>query len=375
MQSLEINDFISLKLENKATYIYVKGRRFKPCMRLVLQIPKGDISNYDIIDSIDEAADVFKTLYQNQIMEGNDPHSITPEEEFWGHCSNIQAWVESNYDTRLLHSNIAFSLLKELVRAGDPLAKRVYKDEIAMRLSSGYLPVISNIILDGCLDSFNSEELEFLKEELKKGFYETERNENYPQSSTLLRDIGYSFNKIGLYDEAIIILKRALQINPLNPDAANSLGIAYKRKGDYENAKKYYKRTLEINPNYGYALGNLSEIYNIEKKYRKSIEFATKALNKRSDNYEAFFYLGHGLYKLGNYNAAITNYELALKVNPEEKKNFGLKDDRVLVKLAKLHLKKGFQEKAKKYCDRALLINPEYVSALRLKDQLDAVVS
>lgn len=67
---------------------------------------------------------------------------ITPEEEFWGHCSNLQAWVENNYDTRLLHSNIAFPLLKKLTEAGDPNTNKVFKEEIARRFESGFMPVI-----------------------------------------------------------------------------------------------------------------------------------------------------------------------------------------------------------------------------------------
>ena len=58
---------------------------------------------------------------------------IAPEEEFWGYCSNLQTWVEHDYDTRLLHSNIAFPLLGRISRAGDKqaskyLSKRLVKD-------------------------------------------------------------------------------------------------------------------------------------------------------------------------------------------------------------------------------------------------------
>jgi len=128
----KINEFLSLKLEGGRTQIYVKGKRFLKCKRLVLNISKKDIPIYDEINSIDEATDLYqKYLYQNEIVEGpfarvlHEDHDITPEQEFWGHCSNLQTWYENDYDTRLLHSNLAFNLLKALVDSGGPKAKRV----------------------------------------------------------------------------------------------------------------------------------------------------------------------------------------------------------------------------------------------------------
>ena len=86
-------------------------------------------------------------------------NDISPEAEFWGHCSNLQAWYENDYDTRLLHRNLAFPLLKALTDAGDPLAKKVFKEEIAMRLESGYPTVVRYLVDQGYLQYLTNEEL------------------------------------------------------------------------------------------------------------------------------------------------------------------------------------------------------------------------
>ncbi|MFX1478661.1 MAG: hypothetical protein ACFFCI_11085 [Promethearchaeota archaeon] len=166
MLEYRINELLTLKLENGKTNLYVKGKMFIQCKRLVLNISKQDIPNYDEIDSIDEAADKYKhTLWQNKIVEGPmarpsdvQNETITPEQEFWGHCSNIQAWVENNYDTRLLHSNLAFPLLKALVDAGDSSAKKMLSTEIVKRLKSGHPNVIRTILSAGLLDYLPIEE-------------------------------------------------------------------------------------------------------------------------------------------------------------------------------------------------------------------------
>ena len=161
------NDYITLKLEHNQTYIYVKGKRFLQCIRLVLNIQKNNIPDYNEIDSIDEAAEVFKqTLWQNRIVEGPGArpsrfqnNTITSEQEFWGHCSNIQAWIESDYDTRILYRNMAFPLLKELMLARESKAKKVFKEEIAYRLESGYPNVVNYLLTEGYLNYFDKEEL------------------------------------------------------------------------------------------------------------------------------------------------------------------------------------------------------------------------
>ncbi len=88
-------------------------------------------------------------------------HEIPPETEFWGHCSNLQVWAENNYDTRILHSSLAFPLLNALVDAGDLIAKGVFKEEIVRRMATGNLTVVEYLIAEGFTDFLNKEELLF----------------------------------------------------------------------------------------------------------------------------------------------------------------------------------------------------------------------
>ena len=168
----EINQYITLRLENGKTYIYINGKRFIQCIRLILNIPKVDVPLYDEIESIDEAAKIYnKQIYQNRIVMGpmafpvqDQSHNITPEQEFWGHCSNIQAWVEHDYDTRILMSNISFPMLRELTRAGNLKARKLYKEEIAMRLESGHPSVVQYLLAQGYIKEFTPAEFQSILE-------------------------------------------------------------------------------------------------------------------------------------------------------------------------------------------------------------------
>jgi len=159
-----VNNYLVLKLENNRTNIYVGGRLFNHCKYLLLNIDRNEFKEYDELESIDEAAEKFGDSMHGI---GFQKYHVSPETEFWGHCSNIQAWYEHKYDTRLLHRNLAFSLLEALIKTGDPLAKMVLKEEIAERLESGYPSVVLYLIKENYLKYLNQEELNTIFENPK----------------------------------------------------------------------------------------------------------------------------------------------------------------------------------------------------------------
>ncbi len=128
---------------------------FEQCAALLLNIPKNNIPTLDSINSIDEAEEIFKLIDNNDVLVADIPIMA----QFWGHASNLEAWVENNYDTRLLHRNIAFPLLKRLTNVGDSIAKRVFKEEIAKRYASGHPTVREFLKIEGYLKYLSEEEL------------------------------------------------------------------------------------------------------------------------------------------------------------------------------------------------------------------------
>jgi len=172
-----VNNFITLRLEEEKTVLYVNRKPFLQCKYLLLFIPIKNDNNYEEIDSIDEASEIL-----DRSMERSNKYDIPPETEFWGHCSNLQAWVENDYDSRLLHSNLAFPLLKELVKLGDKKAQSIFSEEIAMRFERGYFPVIEYLINEGYLNYLSDDQFLTLIDSslmdiprLIEEFYESER--------------------------------------------------------------------------------------------------------------------------------------------------------------------------------------------------------
>jgi hypothetical protein len=163
MLKFQINKYLELRLEHGRTNIYVNNELFSHCKYLLLTLPLGKIKDLNTINSIDEAAMV---LNRNLELLDNKNDFLSPGMEFWGHCSNLQAWYENNYDLRLIHSNLAFSLLKKLTEAGDLLAKQIFKEEIAKRFENGSINTIQYLLYSGYLDYFNKVELDYVFEQL-----------------------------------------------------------------------------------------------------------------------------------------------------------------------------------------------------------------
>jgi hypothetical protein len=167
MLKFTINKFLDLRFEDGKTNIYVNNELFRHCKYILLAISVDNYTNTSEINSIDDAVEI---LSRKSEFLGSNSLDFNPEMVFWAHCSNIQTWYENNYNTCLLHSNLSFPLLKELTKAGDLNARKVFKEEIAKRFNSNNITVIKFLLYSGYLTYLNKEELRIVLEQIKMKF-------------------------------------------------------------------------------------------------------------------------------------------------------------------------------------------------------------
>lgn len=152
-----VSSLLTLKLKDGKTIIYVKGEEFIQCKYLLIVNP---FKNFENIKSIDDAKETLKTHLEKEITISE--LGITPEQEFWGHCSNIQTWVENDYNPDLIHSNLSFPLLKKLWEKGDLKALSVLKNLIIKKIRSQDDSFLFKLIKLNYISFLNVEELESL---------------------------------------------------------------------------------------------------------------------------------------------------------------------------------------------------------------------
>ena len=152
-KEFKVNHFITLRLENDKTNIYVNNQFFSQCKFLSLNINYENISPLNDIKSIDE---IYELQQQSPKKNLNKKYSIPPTVKFWAHCSNFQVWVENNYNTHLLHHKLAFPLLYKLTKLGDPITKHVLEKEIMRRYLYGNSTVRIYLVIEGYLEYISS---------------------------------------------------------------------------------------------------------------------------------------------------------------------------------------------------------------------------
>lgn len=201
IKEFEINKYITLKLEEfqwgKETIIYIDGKEFRQCKHLLLVLPAESIKLVDEINSIDQAAEYLSIEIDDAGMTPNpEDFGLSQEEAFMGHCSNLQAWAENNYDTRLLHSNLSFPLLKELAIIRDSKAKKILKTEIAKRLLSGCKSTISYLVLEGFINLLDKQDIDIILEDLDFDLFLNNRNNNiWHNDISILRHLAETGNQ------------------------------------------------------------------------------------------------------------------------------------------------------------------------------------
>lgn len=230
-KEFRINQFLTLKLENKTTNIYVIGKLFTQCKFLLLNIPTDKIHEFDKIESIDEAAE---RLDHELEYQPKSKINISPETEFWGHCSNLQAWVEYYYNPRLLHSNLAFPLLKRLTDVGDPVAKKVFKEEVLLRFESFNPSTQQYLIKNGYLKYFDKQE----KEEIFKLILDEK----------IWINLGNNYLNAKKMKKALHSFLQARNINPINLKTLFDILQIYVKLKDHDRASKIANEILEYSP-------------------------------------------------------------------------------------------------------------------------------
>ena len=208
MSEFQIHKNLFLRLENGKTNIYINNQKFIHCKFLLLSVNIEELKSLNEIESIDEAAEKLdKSL---ETYDTKKAINIDPETEFWAHCSNLQVWYENNYNSKLLHRNLAFPLLKRLTEVGDPIAKKVFKEEIARRFSSGVHSVMLYLMNEGYITFLNKEEFETVLDTMPNIFSELRQCLEMKKSESVEDFLGSFINML----KADTSLLEDLVLNP-----------------------------------------------------------------------------------------------------------------------------------------------------------------
>ncbi|MGB9596734.1 MAG: tetratricopeptide repeat protein, partial [Candidatus Poribacteria bacterium] len=131
-----------------------------------------------------------------------------------------------------------------------------------------------------------------------------------------------AYKAIGQEESAI---SEYLELAKVKPSAIvyNVIGVSYFENGDFDQAIRHIKKALELDRIYEPAKRNLFKIYlasannYINKKmYDKAVYILSEAIQTFPDRPEIPNLLGICYAETGNYEEALKQYELAIRINP-----------------------------------------------------------
>ncbi len=121
----------------------------------------------------------------------------------------------------------------------------------------------------------------------------------------------------GNFPVAIVLLKRATEVDPKNKFAWNNLGLIYLQMRESDQAIAAFQKQLEVNPYDEFAYNNLGRVYWNDRKY----DDAVKAFNKQLENnpLDKFSHANLGVMyaEWHKYDLAAAELEKAVSLNPD----------------------------------------------------------
>ena len=172
-----------------------------------------------------------------------------------------------------------------------------------------------------------------------------------PNSDEGYRRLGEVYRNMGRKEESVRAYERAVQINPYYWENYNELATAYFQFGENDKALAAFKRVPELEPDNAAGYENVGSVYLQEGKWDESIRAYQKAL-QLGPRYSTYSNLGTAYFYLKRFDEAVQMFEKAVEMNPNDQLATG--------NLASTYLWTGKKEKAMATFDKAI--------ALALKD-------
>ena len=153
-------------------------------------------------------------------------------------------------------------------------------------------------------------------------------------------------------DEAIRLLKRAVELAPQFMEAMNNLGTIYFQKGEFAVAENYFRQALAIEPEAFEPMVNLGGVLLATGSAHEAIEFNQRAQELRPLDALANAQLGLGYFRLGEFGPALEYLERTKELDPAHFSNPQLT-------IARIHLRRSQREAALRELEDFLERHPD----------------
>ncbi|QZE15840.1 tetratricopeptide repeat protein [Halosquirtibacter laminarini] len=140
---------------------------------------------------------------------------------------------------------------------------------------------------------------------------------NNQENLHAIYDLAYCYDKIDNHKKAVWAYKHYLEKEPYNCSVWFNLGISLNSLGNPEEALEAYDYALAINDKHTAALFNKANLLSHNGEFEEAIETYNEYLKLEPDADDAYCYIADCYFNLRNYTEAIRSYKNAIKANKQ----------------------------------------------------------
>ncbi len=141
---------------------------------------------------------------------------------------------------------------------------------------------------------------------------------NYYRNENIFINYAEVCQKLNNPNNAILLLKEAIKMNPRNSVSFFKMGYILNNKGNFYEAYPFAKKAIELNPNLWQGYHNLIKILRNLNRPKDAKDYAKSAKKLFSNNHLFLSLLGDINSDLGNFKEAIKCYKNAIELSPKD---------------------------------------------------------
>lgn len=144
----------------------------------------------------------------------------------------------------------------------------------------------------------------------------TDAVEKHPESSTANALMGVVYMDLGMDQESVKYLEKAVLLIPYDYQTHNNLGIVYGKLDEPEKATNAFATAMWLKPDDDTIKINLSVFYQRQKEYKKAEEVLKYLISKNPQNANLYYRLGLIYKDAGQYEAAVSEMLKSMELAP-----------------------------------------------------------
>ncbi len=137
-----------------------------------------------------------------------------------------------------------------------------------------------------------------------------------PDLAVAYHNLAYTLEELGNFSAAINYYRKAVQLNPCYAQAYFNLGNLLGKQGLQKEAENAYRQALTIHPGYAQAYYNLGNLFLAQGRLSEAEWCYQQAVRYKPDYSQAYNNLGGTRLRLGKIPGAVSAFQKAISLQP-----------------------------------------------------------